>query len=133
MCADQSLSGLLFVVTFLVSFAPVPLAAPHEPRPTTDSNSANESGLQRSTDVSYHAPLLKRFCRRHHTPVNTTQTGSGSGPKNCGFNSQRTEHGIICRTIDRLTKLIARKIHGGGRATTGVRITPETGDNRRTT
>jgi len=56
----------------------------------------NESGLQRSTDVSYHAAPCSSVFAAAHTPVNTTQTGSGSGPKNCGFNSQRTEHGIIC-------------------------------------
>jgi hypothetical protein len=37
MSADQRLSCLLFVVVFLMSIAPEPLAGPHEPRPPTDS------------------------------------------------------------------------------------------------
>jgi hypothetical protein len=37
MFIDQSLSGLLFVFAFLVSIAPEPLAAPHEPRSPADS------------------------------------------------------------------------------------------------
>jgi hypothetical protein len=49
MFADQRLSGLLCVVTFLVNIAPEPLAAPHEPRPLTDS-------IRQTKAVSASAP-----------------------------------------------------------------------------